>query len=158
MSGSVSLVESGSLTIMAAGAAESVEKARPVLDALAAKVFHVGERGAGATTKLAVNSLVHGINGALAEAVVLAEQAGVDRAIAYEVFAAGAGGAPFVQYKQAAYLDPDAAPVAFSLDLVAKDLELITGLGDQVGVPMPIATAGLDSPEPQSELGWERST
>lgn len=143
VSGSVQLVEQGSLTVMAGGEAAALARAGPVLDALAARVFHVGPRGFGATTKLAVNALVAGINGSLAEALVLAETAGVDRATAYEVFAAGAGGAPFVHYKQAAYLDPDSAPVAFSLDLVAKDLDLITGLGTRVGVPMAIAEAGL---------------
>lgn len=143
VSGSVQLVEQGSLTVMAGGEADAIARAGPVLDVLAARVFHVGPRGSGATTKLAVNALVHGINGSLAEALVLAEKAGVDRATAYEVFAAGAGGAPFVHYKQAAYLDPDTAAVAFSLDLVAKDLDLITGLGTRVGVPMPIAEAGL---------------
>lgn len=144
VSGSVQLVEQGKLTVMAGGKADVLSKAWPVLDALAARVFHVGERGAGATTKLAVNALVHGINGALAEALVLAEKAGVDRATAYEVFAAGAGGAPFVQYKQAAYQDPDGAAVAFSLDLVAKDLDLITGLGDRVGAELPVSHASLD--------------
>lgn len=143
VSGSVQLVEQGALTVMVGGSQGALERATPVLDALAAKVFHVGPRGAGATTKLAVNALVHGINGSLAEALVLAERAGVDRSAAYEVFAAGAGGAPFVHYKRAAYEDPDDAPVAFSLDLVAKDLELITGLGERVGVDMPVAEAGL---------------
>ena len=143
VSGSVQLVEQGNLTIMAGGTAEAVSKAQPVLDALAARVFHVGNRGAGATIKLAVNALVHGLNGALAEALVLAEAAGVDRSSAYEVFAAGAGGAPFVQYKRAAYEDPDAAPVAFSLDLVAKDLDLITALGARSGVEMPVSHANL---------------
>lgn len=144
VSGSVSLVEQGALTVMAGGDKQVIDRAMPVLDALAAKVFHVGGRGAGATTKLAVNALVHDINGALSEALVLAEKAGVDRATAYEVFAAGAGGAPFVQYKKAAFADPDGTPVAFSLDLVAKDLELITGLGDRVGVAMPVTQAGLE--------------
>lgn len=143
VSGSVSLVEQGALTIMAGGDAADVERAKPVLDALAGRVFHMGGRGAGATTKLAVNALVHGINSALSEALVLAERAGVDRAKAYEVFAAGAGGAPFVGYKQAAFQDPEGTPVAFSLDLVAKDLELITGLGDHVGAPMPVTKASL---------------
>jgi 3-hydroxyisobutyrate dehydrogenase-like beta-hydroxyacid dehydrogenase len=74
---------------------------------------------------------------------VLAERAGVDRETAYEVFANGAAGAPFVQYKRAAYEHPESAPVAFSLDLVAKDLDLITGLGKRVGVPMDQAAASL---------------
>jgi 3-hydroxyisobutyrate dehydrogenase len=144
VSGSVSTVESGTLTIMAGGDAQLLERVMPVLDALASRVVHVGGRGAGAATKLAVNNLVHGLNVALSEAVVLAERAGVDRSTAYEVFASGAGGAPFVQYKRAAYEDPDGTTVAFSLDLVAKDLELITGLGERVGAPMRQATASLD--------------
>src|SRR3972149_2707657 len=136
VSGSVTTVEQGALTIMVGGEPTALETARPVLEALSARVIEVGKRGTGAATKLAVNALVHGLNVALSEALVLAERAGVDRATAYEVFASGAGGAPFVQYKRAAYEDPEGAPVAFSLDLVAKDLELITGLGERVGAPM----------------------
>jgi len=144
VSGSVSSVEAGTLTIMAGGDPELLERVRPVLDALASRVIHVGGRGAGAATKLAVNDLVLGLNLALSEALVLAERAGVDRATAYEVFASGAGGAPFVQYKREAYEHPEEAAVAFSLALVVKDLELITGLGERVGAPMPQATTGLD--------------
>jgi 3-hydroxyisobutyrate dehydrogenase-like beta-hydroxyacid dehydrogenase len=41
-----------------------------------------------------------------------------------------------VQYKRAAFEDPDGTPVAFSLDLVAKDLDLVLELASQVGLPM----------------------
>lgn len=144
VSGSVSTVEAGALTIMVGGDPEPMEAARPVLEALAATIVRCGGRGTGAATKLAVNGLVHGLNVALSEAVVLAERAGVDRSTAYEVFASGAGGAPFVHYKRDAYEHPDDTPVAFSLDLVAKDLELITALGERVGAPMRQAATGLD--------------
>ena len=144
VSGSVSTVEAGTLTIMAGGDPELIDRVRPVLDALASRIIHVGGRGAGAATKLAVNGLVHGLNVALSEALVLAERAGVARETAYEVFANGAGGAPFVHYKRAAYEHPEDAPVAFSLDLVAKDLELITGLGERVGASMRQANTSLD--------------
>lgn len=144
VSGSVSTVEQGALTIMVGGDAAVLDQVRPVLDALGQRVIHAGDRGAGAVAKLAVNGLVHGLNVALSEALVLAEKAGVDRATAYEVFANGAGGAPFVTYKRASFLDPDATPVAFSLDLVAKDLELITRLGQRVGAPMRQAETGLE--------------
>ena len=144
VSGSVSLVEKGELTIMVGGPQDAVGPARAVLDALAARVFHVGDVGAGATMKLAVNAVVHAINMTVSEALVLAEAAGVDRETAYDVFAAGAGGAPFVQYNRAAFLDPENAPVAFSLDLVAKDLELITGLAQRVGVPVRQARTNLE--------------
>lgn len=143
VSGSVATVEAGALTIMAGGDPALIEQVSPVLDPISARIIHVGGRGAGAATKLAVNGLVHGLNVALAEALVLAEKAGVDRSTAYEVFVSGAGGAPFVKYKRDAYEHPDDATVAFSLDLVAKDLELITGLGEAVGAPMGQATTGL---------------
>ena len=143
VSGSVTTVVSGSLTMMAGGEPALIDMVRPVLEPLSSRVIHVGPRGSGAVVKLAVNGLVHGLNLALAEALVLAERAGVDRATTYEVFASGAGGAPFVQYKRAAYEHPEDAAVAFRLDLVAKDLELITGLGRRVGAPMGQAETGL---------------
>lgn len=144
VSGSVSTVESGALTIMAGGDPALVDRVTPVLASMSQSVILVGPRGAGAACKLAVNGLVHGLNVALSEALVLAERAGVERTIAYEVFASGAGGAPFVHYKRQAYENPEEAVVAFSLDLVAKDLELITGLGERVGAPMAQARTGLD--------------
>lgn len=136
VSGSVSVVEKGELTIMVGGDAAVLERARRVLDALAAKIFHVGPLGSGATVKLAVNALVHAIDVGLSEALVLAEKAGVDRNVAYEVFAGGAAAAPFVLYKRAAFERPDETPVAFSLDLMAKDLDLILELAREVGARM----------------------
>lgn len=153
VSGSVSTVAHGALTIMVGGDPGLMELARPVLGPLSSRVIHVGDRGAGAACKLAVNGLVHGLNVALAEALVLAERAGIDRTTAYEVFASGAGGAPFVQYKRQAYEHPETAPVAFSLDLVAKDLELITGLGSRLGVPMEQAGTGLGIVEKAIKAG-----
>lgn len=136
VSGSVPAVQAGTLTFMVGGEAGPLDRARPVLDVLGAKVFHVGGHGAGATMKLAVNAVVHALNQAVSEALVLAESAGVDRATAYEVFASSAVAAPFVQYKRAAFERPGETPVAFSLDLVAKDLTLIRALASRVGVPM----------------------
>lgn len=136
VSGSVSLAEAGTLTIMVGGDETAVERARPVLEAMSAKLMHVGELGGGATMKLAVNAVVHALDVALSEALVLAERAGVERASAYDVFAGSAVAAPFVLYKQEAFLKPDEAPVAFSLDLVAKDLDLILDLADRVAARM----------------------
>jgi 3-hydroxyisobutyrate dehydrogenase-like beta-hydroxyacid dehydrogenase len=83
-----------------------------------------------------VNGVVHGLNQAVSEALVLAEKAGVDRRAAYEVFTAGAVAAPYVHYKKAAFEDPDGAPVAFRLDLVAKDLALLAELAASSGARM----------------------
>lgn len=145
VSGSVPSVERGELAVLAGGDAAALERARPVLGLLARRIFHVGPSGAGAAMKLAVNTVVHGLNQALSEALVLAETAGVERSAAYDVIAASAAGAPFVAYKRAAFTDPDAAPVAFTLDLVAKDLALVLGLAERLGVPMPQAAANRQS-------------
>lgn len=136
VSGSVQLVEAGNLTVMVGGDAAALATVEPVLEALAARIFHVGGLGSGATIKLAVNAIVHAINISVSEALVLAEKAGVERSTAYEVFASSAAGAPFVAYKRAAFENPEEAPVAFSLDLVAKDLDLILGLAGDVGLEM----------------------
>jgi 3-hydroxyisobutyrate dehydrogenase-like beta-hydroxyacid dehydrogenase len=141
VSGSVSTVESGSLTIMVGGAEGDLERARPVLDHLASKVFPLGPAGAGAAMKLAVNGVVHAINQAVSEALVVAESAGIARTAAYDVLAAGAAGAPFVQYKRAAFEDPEGAAVAFTLDLVAKDLDLLVALAERLGVAVDQARA-----------------
>ena len=86
--------------------------------------------------KLTVNSVLHGLNLALAEGLVLAERAGVARETAYEVLAASAVAAPFVHYKREAFEHPGRPPVAFSLDLVSKDLDLVLDLAAQAGAPM----------------------
>ena len=133
VSGSVSVAEAGRLTFMVGGPAAALERVRPVLDVVGAAVFHLGAAGAGATMKLVVNAVLLGLNQAVAEGLVLAERAGLDRAAAYEVLAAGAVGAPFVQYKREAYLHPGDAAVAFTLELVVKDLGLAADLAAEVG-------------------------
>jgi 3-hydroxyisobutyrate dehydrogenase-like beta-hydroxyacid dehydrogenase len=136
VSGSVSTVESGTLTVMVGGDQDGLDRARPVLETFAKSIFYLGDIGAGATMKLVVNSLVHSLNVAVSEALVLAEKAGLDRETAYDIFEAGAAGAPYVKYKREAFLRPGEVPVAFSLDLVAKDQELIHDLAAQLGARM----------------------
>lgn len=140
VSGSVGLAEAGGLTLMVGGDEADLERARPVLEAVAKTIFHLGPIGTGAAMKLAVNTVIFGLNGALAEALVLAEAAGISRATAYDVIGASAAGAPFVAYKRPAFLDPESTPVAFSLDLTEKDLGLIADVADALGVEMPQAT------------------
>ncbi len=153
VSGSVGLAESGKLTIMVGGAAEDLERARPILEALAGTVFHLGPLGTGAAMKLAVNTLIFGLNQAVAEGLSLAEAAGIEGPAAYDVLTASAAGAPLVGYKRAAFLEPETTPVAFSLDLAAKDLRLIAALAEAVGVDMPQARTNLHAIEAAAAQG-----
>ncbi|MFI5227066.1 MAG: NAD(P)-dependent oxidoreductase [Candidatus Limnocylindrales bacterium] len=143
VSGSTSLAEAGKLTIMVGGSEEDLERARPALDAIGARLFHLGPLGTGAAMKLAVNTIVFALNGGLAEGLVLAERAGIERSLAYEVFASSAIAAPYVGYKTAHFVEPDSTPAAFSLDLEEKDLTLITVLAADVGAAIPQASVNL---------------
>jgi len=144
VSGSVATAESGHLTLMVGGDASVLEQARPAIEPLAKTIVHVGPLGSGAAMKLGVNTVIFGLNEALAEGLVLAEAAGIERALAYRVIAESAAGAPFVGYKRAAFVEPDATPVAFALDLAAKDLGLIRDLAERVGLELPQSGTNLD--------------
>jgi 3-hydroxyisobutyrate dehydrogenase len=148
VSGSVATVDAGQLLVLAGGDPSAVDAFRPVFGAYAKKVSYLGPAGSGQAMKLAVNLVVHSLNAALSEALVLAEQAGIDPSDAYDVFQDSVIASPFVNYKRSAFLD-DATPVAFSLDLVLKDLRLVAAAAAALGVPAPtsagVAAAVSDS-------------
>jgi 3-hydroxyisobutyrate dehydrogenase-like beta-hydroxyacid dehydrogenase len=144
VSGSVTTTLSGQLTIMVGGDEADLDRARPVFELLAHRIVHVGGLGAGAAMKLAVNTVIFGLNGAVAEGLVLAERSGIERSLAYEVIAASAVGAPFVGYKRDAFVEPDTTPVAFSLRLAEKDLHLIAGQAGATGLALPQAATNLE--------------
>jgi 3-hydroxyisobutyrate dehydrogenase len=75
---------------------------------------------------------------------VIAERAGIDRALAYDVLAASAAGAPYVEYKRKAFLDPEGTPPVFSIALAEKDLNLITAFAERLEVPVPQAHVNRD--------------
>jgi 3-hydroxyisobutyrate dehydrogenase-like beta-hydroxyacid dehydrogenase len=137
VSGSVALAESGTLTLMVGGEVADLERARPVLAAIGRTIFHLGPLGTGAAMKLAVNTLIFASNAGVAEALVLAEAAGIPRAEAYEVIAQSAVGSPFVGYKRQAFLDPERTPVGFALELADKDLGLILATAAGLGLELP---------------------
>lgn len=145
VSGSVVVAEAAALVSMVGGDGEALERARPVLEAMTRAHFHLGGAGAGAAMKLAVNVMIASQTVAISEALVLAEAAGIERADAYEVIAAGALASPFVDYKKAAFLDPDGTPAAFALDLMRKDLKLALEQGEAAGLPLLGAGAAAEA-------------
>ncbi|HVW48711.1 MAG TPA: NAD(P)-dependent oxidoreductase [Solirubrobacterales bacterium] len=145
VSGSVAVAEAAGLVAMVGGPAEALERARPVLEAMTKAHFHLGDTGAGAAMKLGVNVMIASTNLAIAEALTLAEAAGIERADAYEVIAAGAVGSPFVDYKRPAFLDPDGTPPGFALDLMRKDLKLALEQGEAAGLPLLGAGAAAEA-------------
>ena len=153
VSGSVGSAESRKLLIMAAGETQHVAGAMPVLRGIADQVVEVGGPGAGAAMKLAVNAIVFAINQAVAESLVLAERAGVERSVAYDVFAASAVAAPVVLYRRPVFEHPESAAVTFPIDLAIKDLGLILELGSEVGAPLPQAETNLAAMQAAAAAG-----
>jgi 3-hydroxyisobutyrate dehydrogenase-like beta-hydroxyacid dehydrogenase len=145
VSGSVAVAEAAGLVAMVGGPGDALERARPVLEAMTKAHFHLGGAGAGAAMKLAVNVMIAAQTVAISEALTLAEAAGIERPDAYEVIAAGALASPFVDYKKAAFLDPDGTPPAFALELMRKDLKLALAQGEAAGLPLFGAGASADA-------------
>ena len=143
VSGSVSLAERGALTLMVGGDPQVLDRARGVLNLLGSRIFHMGPLGRGAAMKLAVNAVLHGLNQALSEALVLAEYAGINRELAYDVMQNSAAGAPYVHYKREAFLDPAHAPVMSRLGLARKDVQLALELAGSLSVAMTQGEANL---------------
>ncbi|MFC5381563.1 NAD(P)-dependent oxidoreductase [Aquipuribacter nitratireducens] len=134
VSGSTAVAEAGRLGLMVGGDADVLERARPVLDAVAATVVHVGAQGSGASAKVAVNALLHTFSTALAETLVTAEAGGVARDRLLDVLAAGVLANTFLAYKREAFLAPDTAPVAFDLRTATKDLALADAATEEAGL------------------------
>jgi 3-hydroxyisobutyrate dehydrogenase-like beta-hydroxyacid dehydrogenase len=121
---------------MVGGDREAFEQFRPVLAATSRAQHHLGPSGAGAAMKLAVNALIGVTNLALSKVLVAAERSGIPRERVLDVLADSAIGSPYVKYKRAAFLDPDAVEVFFTVRLLKKDLRLALELGRSTDVPM----------------------
>jgi 3-hydroxyisobutyrate dehydrogenase-like beta-hydroxyacid dehydrogenase len=134
VSGATAAAEAASLLIMVGASDNLYQRVESVLDAVGNPV-HVGPTGSAAVLKLAVNSVLYGLNQAVAEAVALAEKSGVPPDIALDVMAKGAAGAPMLTYRREQYLHPDEAPISFTVDLAHKDLTLALEHAQRTGAP-----------------------
>jgi 3-hydroxyisobutyrate dehydrogenase-like beta-hydroxyacid dehydrogenase len=141
VSGSVSVAEAGQLFVMVGGDESAYKRVSPVLDAMTKGHVLLGPSGAGAAMKLAVNAMIAVTNESIAETLVLADRAGIERERAYDVLAGGVLASPFLLYKRAAFLHPDTEPVAFTAGLMRKDVALAEDLATELGARLPTLTA-----------------
>lgn len=138
VTGGVPRAEDGSLTIMVAGDEAVFERHRAIFAALSAKSVHIGAIGTASVTKLLNNMmLLSGVTLA-AEALAIAEMAGVDRQKFVEIVSAGSGNSFGFGVLASG------KPSRFALDLAYKDLRLAIDLEEEFGVSGLIAAASLD--------------
>jgi 3-hydroxyisobutyrate dehydrogenase-like beta-hydroxyacid dehydrogenase len=136
VSGSVSTLEQGKLSIMVGGDSEAFERVRPVLEDIGPKVFHVGPNGTAVTMKIATNLSLAVQMLAFSEGVLLAEKSGIPRELAVEVMLASVIASPMVGYRGPFVLEqPDEA--WFDVNMMQKDLNLALELGRELDVPLP---------------------
>jgi 3-hydroxyisobutyrate dehydrogenase-like beta-hydroxyacid dehydrogenase len=134
VSGATAAAESATLLVMVGASPEVYQQVEPVLQSVGNPV-HVGPTGSAAVLKLAVNSVLYGLNQAVGEAVALAERAGVTPETTLDILAKGAAGAPMLTYRREQYLRPDTAPISFTVDLARKDLILALEQAKRTGAP-----------------------
>ena len=140
ISGSTPAAEEGALTLLVGGNRELFAAAEPIFQAVAKRYFLLGGPGSGTAMKLVVNTLLGVGMQAIAEAVVLGEKAGLDRARLLEVLAQTAVIAPAHVGKLAAAAVDDYSP-QFPLRLMNKDFQLILKAAAQEHLPMPATEA-----------------
>jgi 3-hydroxyisobutyrate dehydrogenase len=132
VSGGVEGAKNGTLAMMVGGDAATLEKVRPVLEAMTARIMHIGASGAGQATK-AVNQIMGaGINQAVTEALAFAEKQGLPLDKVIDVISGGASGNWFLQHRGATMTQGRFAP-GFKLALHHKDLLICQQMAQQVG-------------------------
>jgi 3-hydroxyisobutyrate dehydrogenase-like beta-hydroxyacid dehydrogenase len=138
VTGSRPKAEDATLTIMVGGETGDFERARPVLEALGEKVVHAGPAGHGSMVKLINNTLAAVNAEAIAEALVLAQRAGLDADALLEVVGAGSGNSAMLELKARPMLDRELDPL-FKLEHMLKDVRHFLAEAHELGVRTPLA-------------------
>lgn len=139
VSGGVQGAEAGTLAVMAGGDAEALESVRPVIEAYAGNVFHIGETGSGQAIKLA-NNIITAINiAALGEGLSAAVAAGVDLDTAAKVLGTSSANSHVLSSYFPRTLFSEDRPTGFALDFMLKDIKLFLNSTSKTDLPTPVS-------------------
>ena len=138
VSGNPVTAQAGNLTLMASGPREAYERVQPLCAHFCKTQFYLGEAEQARVAKLVINLMVAVSAGMIAEALVLGEQGGLERAQLLDLMAQSAVGSPLVHYKIPPLKAHDYTST-FSGNQMLKDLDLILDAGAQNGVPLALA-------------------
>jgi 3-hydroxyisobutyrate dehydrogenase-like beta-hydroxyacid dehydrogenase len=136
VSGSVSTLEEGRLSLMAGGSRETFERVLPVLRDIGPTVNYVGPNGQAVLMKIAINLQLAIQMVAFSEGVLLAERGGIARETAVEVMLNSVIASPMVKYRGPFVLDMP-AEAWFDVNMMQKDMLLAIELGRDSNVPLP---------------------
>lgn len=154
VSGSISTLEAGKLTMMVGGCAETFEQVKPLLLDIGMKATHVGDNGLALSMKIALNLAITTQILAFSEGILLAEKAGIDRKTAVEVYTSSVLASPLIQYRGPFVLDmPKEA--WFDMKMMQKDVTLALEAGRRLGVAMPTTAVAQEMLTAARSLGLE---
>ena len=141
VSGGAAKAAAGDMTIMASGAPEAFAKCAPVFDAIAARVYRLGDRpGPGSKVKM-INQLLAGVHiAASAEAMALGIRAGADPQTLYEVISNSAGSSWMFQNRVPHILAGDYTPLS-AVNIFVKDLGIVLDTAKKFAFPLPLTAA-----------------
>lgn len=137
VTGSTVLAQNGTLGILASGNKEAYDQTLPLFEAMGKNQFYLGEGEEARVLKLSINTMIGTSMQMMAEAVVLAEKAGLDVAQVCNVIGGSAVGSPLIGYKVNTLIEGE-YPSAFSTKLMMKDFDLALAAAKQYGVSMPV--------------------
>jgi 3-hydroxyisobutyrate dehydrogenase len=153
VSGGPPACAAGTLTVMAGGDAADIDRVRPLMADIASQFSPMGPSGAGLSAKM-INQLIVGCSFAvLAEAVVLAEAAGIDAARIPECLAGGFADSSMLQKVYPRIVKRDFAPQGYARQLL-KDLELLNEFAAGLKSPLPMAGQALSLYRMLIHLGY----
>jgi 3-hydroxyisobutyrate dehydrogenase len=141
VSGGAVKAAAGQMTVMASGEPQAFDAAGPLLDAVAAKVYRLGDRpGIGSTVKM-VNQHLAGVHIAAAcEAMALGMRAGADPRALYDVICNSAGMSWMFQNRVPHILAGDYTPLS-AVNIFVKDLGIVLDAARKLSFPLPLAAA-----------------
>jgi L-threonate 2-dehydrogenase len=140
ISGGAAKAASGQMTMMTSGSPKAYAKVGAALDAMAAKVYKLGDKaGAGSKVKI-INQLLAGVHiAAAAEAMALGLREGVDAHALYEVITHSAGNSWMFENRMAHVLAADYTPLS-AVDIFVKDLGLVLDMARASKFPLPLSS------------------
>jgi 3-hydroxyisobutyrate dehydrogenase-like beta-hydroxyacid dehydrogenase len=143
----------GTLTVMAGGAAADIERVAPLMKDIAGRFTHMGAPGSGLVAKM-INQLIVGSGHAvMAEALVLAEAAGIDALRVPECLAGGYADSPLLQKLYPRMAARDFAPQGYVRQLL-KDLEMVSEFAGALKAPAPMMGEALSLYRMTAHLGY----
>ncbi len=152
VSGGPPAVTAGSLTVMAGGEAEDLERIAPLMRDIAGRCTHMGPVGAGLTAKM-INQLIVGVGQAmLGEAVALCENAGIDAARIPECLGGGYADSNVLKAYWPRMVERDFAPRGYVRQLL-KDLEMVSAWARNLQSRTPVMDSALAAYRELKKLG-----